>query len=80
MDRDDYEPGEFCARLEHLLASGTDIYFVTAENINDYLNKKEFEEFLASASSRGRAISVVKVFNNRAGRPELVLHRIAHRK
>ena len=77
INSEDHEPGDFSILLEHLLSGGTDIYFVTAENINDYLNKKEFEEFLALASSCGRKISVVKVFNNRAGRPEFVLHKIA---
>ena len=80
IDRDDPEPGEFSALLADMLSSGADIYFVTAENINDFINKKEFDEFLSSASRRGREISVVKVFNNRAGRPEFVLHRIAQRK
>ena len=73
-------PGEFGRLLKGLSSRGTDIYFVTAEDIDDYLNKEEFNEYLASASSHGHEISVVKVFNDRSGRPELVLHKIARQR
>jgi len=81
IERQSFDHQDFMMTLKGILSRGTDIYFVTAskETGQDYY-VKELEEFLAMAMRRQRNPRMVRTFNDLAGQPEYVLHKLARRK
>ena len=72
---------DFMMTLKDVFFRNQVIYFVTAcKGCGQQLFKEEVGDSLGWARSRGKDCRVVETFNNLAGQPEFVLHRIVQRK